>query len=593
MKNSINFYNVSNVYLCKLLKIVVFSFITILLTQSCKTNQEREKEGLTKIAFENIEIVNSDELAIRASKNYDRLETDIFYPENVFQKNYNWPGDIEGRTILGLVMQAQATHREPLYLNEMIKIFPSKLNEKGYFGPIQGDTIDEQQLSGHGWLLRGLCEYYIWKQDTKVKKYIQDIIQNLALPTKGFHKNYPITNEGRRKNVGEMLGTTQNVVNNWLLSSDIGCDYIFLDGLVQTYSLFPSKELKELIDEIVTRYLEIDLKTIEAQMHATLTGLRGIARYYEITGNKNLLIEVEKRYKLYREYGMTENYENFGWFGRPVWTEPCAIIDSYMLAVQLWQYTQNPKYIEDAHHIYYNAICHTQRSNGGFGCDNCPGPKDLHLSVKFQEAYWCCTMRGGEGLAKAFQYSYFTEGNSLYVPFYHNSKASFKIGDKIYSINQSTSYPFGTKASFIITPKVGTLKINLNLFVPSWITNPQILVNGEKVDFLKINSFISLPLKIDSEINVEFTFEMCAQIREAVNPYYTQKGRYAVGYGPLVLGYEGDKAEISFKNRPEVSRIDATHWRVTDGNENYVFTPIYHLLDEKVKEKIYQKQILF
>ena len=73
-------------------------------------------------------------------------------------------------------MEAQATHREPVYLDEMIKMLPNKLNVKGYLGPLQGDTLDEQQLSGHGWFLRALCEYYLWKKDDNVKKYIQDII---------------------------------------------------------------------------------------------------------------------------------------------------------------------------------------------------------------------------------------------------------------------------------------------------------------------------------------------------------------------------------------------------------------------------------
>ncbi len=174
-------------------------------------------------------------------------------------------------------------------------MLPLKFNTKGYFGAIQGDTINEQQLSGHGWLLRGLCEYYIWKKDEKVKKYIQDIIQNLALPTRGHHKDYPIMPEERKPHVGEMAGTSQNVINNWLLSSDIGCDFIFLDGIVQAYSLFPTPELKSLIDEMTARFLQIDLVAIKAQTHATLTGLRALMRYDEITGDTALLNEVISR----------------------------------------------------------------------------------------------------------------------------------------------------------------------------------------------------------------------------------------------------------------------------------------------------------
>ena len=61
--------------------------------------------------------------------------------------------------------------------------------------------------------LEDYVEYYEWKKDPEVKKYIINIIKNLALPTKGFSMNYPIDPENRIKNTGEMTGTSQNLVN--------------------------------------------------------------------------------------------------------------------------------------------------------------------------------------------------------------------------------------------------------------------------------------------------------------------------------------------------------------------------------------------
>ena len=79
------------------------------------------------------------ELHTRIAKNYARLEETRFQPKFVFhtdEESGNWPGDIEGRTILGLVMAAQVAGREPLYLEEIIAQIPEHLNEKGYFRPI-------------------------------------------------------------------------------------------------------------------------------------------------------------------------------------------------------------------------------------------------------------------------------------------------------------------------------------------------------------------------------------------------------------------------------------------------------------------------
>jgi hypothetical protein len=62
------------------------------------------------------------ELYTRIAKNYARLEETRFQPKFVFlndEQSGNSPGDTEGRTILGLVMDAQVTGREPLYLEEI------------------------------------------------------------------------------------------------------------------------------------------------------------------------------------------------------------------------------------------------------------------------------------------------------------------------------------------------------------------------------------------------------------------------------------------------------------------------------------------
>jgi DUF1680 family protein len=262
-----------------------------------------------------------------------------------------------------------------------------------------------------------------------------------------------------------------------------------------------------------------------------------------------------------------------------------------LFAVQLWQYTGKPEYLEDAQHIYYNGICHTQRANGGFGCDNCPGPKDLSLKIKTQEAFWCCTMRGGEGLARAIDYAYFTNSNSLIVTSLENNKATFTIDSKEYKIQQTSTYPFGTKSEMVITPVKGSKTFKLKIFAPSWTSNPQVRVNGKKTVFTKENGMIILSLKPSKETRIEYSFDMSAGIRPSINPENTQDGVFAFEYGPLMLGYDG--TEISFSSKPQLTRIDQRHWKVLDGSKSVVLSPVYHLMDEMVKDKSYQKQILF
>ena len=236
-------------------------------------------------------------------------------------------------------------------------------------------------------MLRGLCEYYRYTGDEKALSYAKTIADSLFLPVTPIIKDYPCLPEDRLAEVGDMSGSAQNTVNGWRLSSDVGCVFIGMEGLIHYYSFDRDPRIKETIDSLVNLFLGIDLVGIKAQTHASLTAVRGLLPYAEITGNDTLITEAAGRWQTYRDYGMTENYENYNWFSRyGTWTEPCAIIYSYIPAVQLWAATRNAQYLDDAEKIYLNGMASTQRSNGGFGCDKPLGVEYLDLSVHADEA---------------------------------------------------------------------------------------------------------------------------------------------------------------------------------------------------------------
>ena len=563
----------------------------ILLLASCKNQQDN---SLATIDYQQIKI--EGELRDRALRNYDRLESEIYTPAKVFPEKHhhtsaNWAGDKEGRIILGLVLQAQATHREPKYLQELIDLYPTKTNSGGYLGALLGEIIDEQQLSGHGWLLRGLCEYYLWKKDEKVAGYIKNIIHNLALPTKGFHASYPINPEDRRQKVGHMAGTKQNIIGNWMLSSDVGCDVIFLDGVVQAYELFPNAETKELIDEIIARFMEMDLLKIKAQTHASLTGTRALIRYYNITKEQKYLTKAIENFDLYINDGMTANFENYNWFARPTWSEPCAIVDSYMAAMQLWEATQQPKYINTAHLIYYNALGHTQRANGGYGCDNTPYALGEHsLKVHADEAWWCCTMRGGEGLASAIKYNYYREGTTLILTSFHNSQVTVDN----YTLSQTTDYPFGGQVNLVINASK-PFQVPLKIFIPEWTNDFKVTANNVPVTYEVDNGFIKVTLAGESTSSLKIEFELEQKVLKEPKSENGASEMIRFMSGPLLLGYNHTGEEISFISAPKLLKTaQKNSWSASYGDREVALTSVYHLLNPAVsKASEYKKQILF
>ena len=170
---------------------------------SCKPSADNSR-GLHSVGLEYVGM--SGELAERVQRNFNRMETELYQPRQVFwseEESGGWPADKEGRTILALVLDGRAApNRKPLYLDSLIQQLPRHMNRLGYLGTIHSDFVDEQQLSGHGWLLRGLCEYFQWTRDSSAIAMAKSIADNLFAPIESRVDLYPIYPARRESGVG-------------------------------------------------------------------------------------------------------------------------------------------------------------------------------------------------------------------------------------------------------------------------------------------------------------------------------------------------------------------------------------------------------
>ncbi len=532
----------------------------------------------------------------RMLQNFHRLETGRYIPDTLYEvpsRHYHeevWPGDLPGRLILGQTLLQKVSGREAKYLEQIVEDLPRHFNSQGYMGKIYEGVLSEQQLSGHGWLLRGLSEYYLLTGDPVVRRYLEIIVQNLVLPTKGFHKNYPIK-PALREDAGGYMGTQEKVLDGWLLSSDVGCDFIFMDGVIQAYSILKTPELKAICYEMAGRFLEADLYKIKAQTHATLTALRGLVRLYGITGDQGLLKGVIERYDLYKAAGMTENYENYNWFQRPEWTEPCAVVDSYQLALDLWKHTGEIKYLEDAQLIWYNAISFEQRDNGGFGLSNCVGPSDHFLEVHAYEAHWCCTMRGAEGIAERVQSLFFRRGDTVFIVDMQPSEAEIEMPGGSMAVQVETGYPFGQKVDLSIRESHLTDEAVIKLFIPRWMENIRLAKGGKKMDVVMDNDFLVIRGEFQAGDHYEIAFSQHPQKVKPVGSN-TPPGLFKIQYGPLVLGVDDRPEAVKLPGKLSIEKTGVREFNVMDSN--LTLHPVYHLMDEKVNPgNGYRIQLLF
>ena len=461
-----------------------------------------------------------------------RMECAHYRPSHIWSADKNgWAGDWEGRAILALVSLAKATGREPAYLDEIMDLIPEKLNARGYIGPIEDNLFNEQQFAGNSWFLRGLIEYTNYTQSDRFVPVIESMVRNLYLPAAPYIDEYPLE---KYEFVGTYSGSIVAKHAHWMLSNDIGCLFISIDGLSHAYELLRWPELYDMLQKMIGHYFKSDLLRQTLQTHATLSALRGVLRLCRVQNDCAFLPQAESRFAVYTQYGMTENYENCTKFFDPKWTEPCGVVDSYMCCIELFRLTKDPKYIDLSHRILYNGIFRIHLPNGGFVLDSTSGFSPVEtLETRVTnaggplEAYWCCTMRGADGISYVAMNQAYTENNTVYLLGYH--RATLQCGSL--RITEKTAFPdVGCIQLSVQAPK--NCDQTLALFVPSYAEN--VRLNGAPA--VASNSFLFVPI---TETNTELclTFDFAPQFADPIKEDLRSNYR-KVQYGCLVLATE-------------------------------------------------------
>ena len=528
------------------------------------------------------------ELAMRANLNFARLETAKYWPETIFEMDQHaWPADWEGRTMLALTMHAQATGRSPAFLDEILAAISDRLNEKGYLGPVRPEGVThEQAMAGHSWMLRALVEYVYWQRDAAPEQaeqamyLIRRIVAGLYLPQTENYRDYPTKSPERYDDPRWILSHKQSKTKTHTGTSDCGCAFIAIDGATAVYELTGDDALKPLIEAMIGSYAKLPREELHVQTHATLSGIRGILRYYRITGERSYLDLAIEVFDLYKTKAWTDHYANYNWFGLPRWTEPCAVIDSFIISQELWVATGIEGYLHDAHHILYNAIAHAERVNGTFGTDLCVGakvkpPKEtggtdshacdqaiVHAKALTYEVFWCCNMRGGDGISRAHQYAIYTEGSSVVFPYYHSCRAVIDLPDGCLTLRQWADYPKSGQVRFKVLENTAG-EINLRFFAPAaWTLGPQarVLHNGQVLPASYQDGMLSVSATLVAGDELRLENEVLFHVSDGNVCVNNSREHFSFRHGPMMLGVK-TTLESADDAMPEVHIDRGAHCR--------------------------------
>ena len=309
----------------------------------------------------------------------------------------SWPGDWVGRTLLAQIHLYELTGREIPAMHEIVETLDGYINENGHLGqPFDGKIADEQLITGHQWYLRALVRYAKIFGSEKAMSIAKWTVEGLYLPLLPWFENYPLERHAKK---GGIDGNRDEVLCGWELSTDVGCGFMCMDGLADYYEATGDVRVFRYLERLIQIFDRIDFVAYGFQTHCTLSCLRAIFRFYEITGDTRYFRMAKDKFELYLLHGMTLTYENFNWFGREnSWTEPCAVVDSFMLANVFYRHTKEERYLVLARRIWFNGLQFCHRPDGGSGSNSCVTKESPVLFAKSLQNSFCCNMRYAEGL---------------------------------------------------------------------------------------------------------------------------------------------------------------------------------------------------
>jgi DUF1680 family protein len=171
-----------------------------------------------------------------------------------------------------------------------------------------------------------------------------------------------------------------------------------------------------------------------------------------------------------------------------------------MIAVELYEATGECAYLETAQEIYLNAISHAQLPNGGMGLENCVGHEGQEILTFLKkktgaitEAYWCCSMRGADGLSYVSRNQCKKRDGAYHLIHFFDAV----VKDGTTEITVKTKYPYEGRVFLSVK---GGEETFVRLFIPRCMKN--IRVNGA---FAALEGqWLTLRAENETEFLVEF-----------------------------------------------------------------------------------------
>lgn len=303
-------------------------------------------------------------------------------------------GDISGRYIEIMAMDAQKSTEKATMLNELLAEAIKNQREGGYFcssGEVDWTNAMDKELGpkvfypalwGNGRMLCGLVEAYRASEDAEVLKAVNKLGD--------FYVNtLPIFTDPSR--------ITEYVNPGSYYSNYVICYFPAMEGLVKLYSITGEKKYLETAETMASFLEQFDRLPID-HSHGMLCNHISLLHLYEATGNQYYLNRVKNRWQELVDGGYIQSpggpLEKCRVFDER--DEGCAHTDWFRLNLELSKTTGDSKYLAMAERIFHNHFMQNQTLEGGHGHRHMIGDENgmTGFDTSMEESTWCCIYHG-------------------------------------------------------------------------------------------------------------------------------------------------------------------------------------------------------
>jgi hypothetical protein len=281
----------------------------------------------------------------------------------------------------------------------------------------------------------------------------------------------------------------------------------------------------------------------------------GLARLYELTGDTRHRQTSEHFYNLVTDHysyviGGNSEREHFpepNVIAERLTDRTCEACNTYnmlKLARYLHGWSGDATLLDYYERAHINHImAHQHPETGGFVYFMPLASGSRRIYSEPEDSFWCCVGSGMESHAKHGDTIWWEDEHALYVNLYYASRARWRNGDMVLSMD--TEFPLADTVELSVEAAPDQVR-QIALRVPGWCAAPELSVNGEAAEVSHEDGYMRLERSWRPGDTISLRLPMALSIDTP--PDDASLTTYL--HGPLVLAADLGPAEASFDSLP-------------------------------------------